>query len=55
MPSAKDDQWFGGKPGSSSKAYKALIAQYGLKKGVDVYHALLAKRKALLRAKRKAR
>lgn len=53
MPKPADDQYFGGKPGSAGKAYAALVKQYGLAKGAEVYFALIAKRKALARAKRK--
>lgn len=53
MPGPSDDQWFGGKKGSSSKAHQRFIAQYGLAKGESYYHAYIQKRKALARARRR--
>jgi hypothetical protein len=54
MPSRTDDQWFGGKRGASRKAYDALVKQYGLSKGEQVYQALLQKRKALKKRARRS-
>lgn len=55
MPRAAEDNLFGGKRGSAAKAYTAIIGQYGLAKGEQVYAALVNKRRALLRHGRSRR
>lgn len=45
-PDAGDDQYFGGKPGSSKKAYDSMIEQYGKEKGEEVYYRTRNKKKS---------
>jgi hypothetical protein len=39
VPVARYDKDYGGKKGSAAKARRAMIAQYGLSKGLQVFHA----------------
>ena len=43
MPLAAYDRYFGG---DAAKAYRAMVKQYGQKKGRSVFYALVNKRKA---------
>lgn len=45
MPIDSYDPWFGSKKGSANKALAALVKQYGLRKGTEVFYALANKRK----------
>lgn len=45
MPLASEDHYFGSKKGSAHKALAALVKQYGLKKGHEVFYAMLNERK----------
>jgi len=44
MPIASYDRLFGGK-GGASKALRAMVKEYGSKKGTSVFYALVNKRK----------
>ena len=44
-PDPGDDQYFGGEPGASHKAYKSMVEQYGKEKGEEVYYATRNKHK----------
>lgn len=46
MPSRSDDQYFGGKRGSSRKAFDNMVKRYGERKGEQVFFAYRNKRKA---------
>lgn len=43
MPLKKYDRYFGG---DAAKAYRAMVKQYGAKKGRSVFYALVNKRKS---------
>ena len=46
MPLSKYNKQFGGKPGSAEEAHSAMIAEYGAKKGEQVFYATKNKRKS---------
>jgi hypothetical protein len=47
MPIEKYDKFYGGKPGSASKAKAAMAKEYGAEKGEKVFYATKNKRKSM--------